>query len=481
MSLPNLVHKARAGFITLSLRSGATQILQLLSTLTLARYLDSIDYAVFGILNLLIGSLAFFNDIGIGEALLQKKEAATKEELQAFFGLRLILSSMIGFILFVTIPHLIAYYEFKSTDGIELLQFVCVLPILETITQIPKYFMHRNLDYSRLAKVEFSSNIIMYAVQISLAILGLAFWSFFIAMFVRLLCEIAGCLLIKSTFYAPSFKLSRLRQYLHFGFISQANLVIMTVNPLLFTFLLKKYLSTEDIGYYFWIMGLVSAPMTLMYNYNFVFFSALSRLQHSMDEMKHMAQRGMQNILLLLTLVFGLGGFACQELIPLLFHSKWIPAQQLLAVAAMLNLSFGLRFICYSLGQAMGKPFWRMASEIIALIVNLSILHFSVQNFQTAGAFLAQIAGNIAGTVVILLLISKYLDRATARRAYATLIGMMAAAMVIHYFGFSQQVLLAVPTYLLIFLSVGIILDPSILVDIKKGIQKVFPSQSNQA
>ena len=81
LEISEISHRAVFGVIVLTLRKFALRAISYLGGIFLARLLAPEIFGIFAIISFVINFFAFFSDVGLGAALIQKKEELAKKDL----------------------------------------------------------------------------------------------------------------------------------------------------------------------------------------------------------------------------------------------------------------------------------------------------------------------------------------------------------------------------------------------------------------
>ncbi|MCR9206430.1 MAG: oligosaccharide flippase family protein, partial [Halobacteriovoraceae bacterium] len=146
----DLARKSRSGFVSLVQRSFLINVMQIASSVVLARYLNQTDFAIFGILNGWVISLIYFTDFGIGDYLSQKGRDYTDEDLSFYFFVRIILTSIATLGFFFIMPLLLDHYKIDLIYK----NFLYLLPLflpLDVLAASTRVKLDLNLKFKKIS------------------------------------------------------------------------------------------------------------------------------------------------------------------------------------------------------------------------------------------------------------------------------------------------------------------------------------------
>ncbi len=470
----NLADKSRFGFMAMSLRSVLTNILQIASSYILAYYLTPGDYGEFGILSSFVGALLFLSDIGLSIHLQQKSEEISDQEFQSFFGIRILLALLLVAGFFIAQPFLIDHYKFNFTNPHLLGLYVLIIPF-EVISSVPKLMLIRELEFKEIAKIDMASSVTLYLTQIILAVLGFGVWSFIIANLARQTVSLIMSYSIKKRIILPRFSFKTFdKETYKRGFFYQLNSIIPTSRGIFFPIILSLYLSVDEMGLMFWVIGLVSIPMVFAYNYNSVFLPALSKVHKSKEEAKHLSSRAIENMVLALGFIFGLGGTIGPNIIDIVFPDKWALARDLVPLAALYIGLSAVRFIGTTIINAQGRPHVLTKIEIALVIMEYLGIVIFCSKLGLKGYFISQVVIYFLCLLYVYINTKEWVRFEAIWRFFSVLSATLIPYFLIYFSILNINIFVKTFSYIFLFLFIILVLDKSSKSDIKKLVSKVL-------
>ncbi len=157
------------------------KIVSLTSTLVLARLLMPEDFGLMAMATTVTGFIAFFNEIGIGSAIVQRTEVS-EEEINGCFGIALLASTVLALV--------VLGLSFPAADFFNMPSLQPVLAVLGFgfcfggLNTVPVAMLRRQLRFQAVLWLGVTASIVQALVAIPLALLGFGYWalvgSFFI-------------------------------------------------------------------------------------------------------------------------------------------------------------------------------------------------------------------------------------------------------------------------------------------------------------
>jgi len=327
VSLEAVKSRAVKGVAVLTGRTFLLSILSLVATGFLTVFLNPSEFGVFWIISAVVNFLAYFSDVGLAAALIQKKENVNSEELKTTFTIQQLLVVLLLVILFAATPFLQRYYAFGD-EGKLLLYALGISLLMSSLKTIPSVLLERELDFPKLVFPQVLENLAYNLVAVYFAWKGFGIRSFTYAVLVRGFVGLVGIYLMKPWMPGISFAKKPLKKLLNFGVPYQLNTFLAVVKDDGLTAFLGGILGTAGIGFLGWAQKWSQYPLRLFMDHVLkVTFPAFSRMQ---DDERELSQSVTRAIFFVCFLVFpAVAGLLIiapilVEIIPK--YDKWRPA-----------------------------------------------------------------------------------------------------------------------------------------------------------
>ena len=157
-----------------SIGAGLAKIISLCSTLLLARLLTPEDFGLMAMASTVTGLIGFFNEIGLGAAIVQRKQVS-KEELNGCFAISVLAS---GFLCLLVIAISWPVADFFNMPALQRLLAVLGFGFFfGALNTVPVALLRRELLFQTVLWLGVCCALIQSAVTIPLAALGFGYWS----------------------------------------------------------------------------------------------------------------------------------------------------------------------------------------------------------------------------------------------------------------------------------------------------------------
>jgi len=158
-------------------------VIQLGYTGLLARLVDKDSFMLMGIVLGIMGFAEIFSQVGVGPALIQRKDVH-QQHINGAFYTAVILGLSFTLLFLIMAGAIAAFYELPELK--EITQVVCTSFIISAVAVVPRSMMMKNMRFKTMFKASMISivggNLI---VGLSLAYLGWDVWAYVWALFAQ--------------------------------------------------------------------------------------------------------------------------------------------------------------------------------------------------------------------------------------------------------------------------------------------------------
>jgi O-antigen/teichoic acid export membrane protein len=269
-------HIISSGAVTM-LAQGAKFLLNLVSTMILARLLMPRDFGLVAMVMTVTGFLRVFKDAGLSTATVQR-ERVTHAQVSNLFWINVAVSALSTLIVAASAPILGWFYHDSKVINITL--YLSVTFLMNGFTVQHLALLKRQMRFKALAVIEVGSMAVGFVVGIVMALLGYRYWSLVGS---SLSMEAAGLAFTLSiSRWRPQLpsKRSGIRPLVTFGAHRTAGDLVMSVSRGCDNLLIGRFYGSTAVGLYSRASILLIRPLEMfLAPINSVFMPALSRLQ----------------------------------------------------------------------------------------------------------------------------------------------------------------------------------------------------------
>jgi O-antigen/teichoic acid export membrane protein len=327
ITLDVVKNRAVKGVVVLTGRTFLLSVLSLVATGFLTVFLDPSQFGIFWIVSAIVNFLAYFSDVGLAAALIQKRETPTESDLRTTFVVQQLLVLLILAIIFLGMPFFTHIYHLTS-EAKYLLYALGISLIFSSLKTIPSVLMERDLQFGKLVIPQVAENLVYNLVAVVLAWKGLGVTSFTIAVLVRGVVGLIIIYILKP--WVPGFSLSipSLKKLLSYGVPYQGNTLLAMLKDDGMTAFLGTILGPAGIGYLGWAQKWGYAPLRFFMDQVVkVTFPAFARMQAEKEQLIRSVNRSIFFIcILVFPTLIGLLIIAPTLVKVIPRYGKWTPA-----------------------------------------------------------------------------------------------------------------------------------------------------------
>ena len=474
--------KARAvrGVAVLTGRTFILSVISLTATGFLTVFLEPAEFGVLFIISAIVNFLAYFSDVGLAAALIQKKESVSDEELRTTFTIQQVLVISLFFLLIVATPFLESYYSL-SPEGKILLYALGLSLFLSSLKTIPSVLLERELDFPKLVLPQVLENVVYNIVAVYLAWRGFGIASFTYAVLARGFVGLTAIYILKPWLPGISFDKKSLKKLLSFGVPYQANTLLATIKDDGMTAFLGGILGATGIGLLGWSQKWAYMPLRLFMDHVLkVTFPAFSRMQ---DNREHLTRAINRSIFFVCFLVFPATA-GLLVLAPLLIkiiprYDKWELALLPLMLVSVNTFFAAATTQITNLFNAIGKIKTTFKLMIMWTVLTWGLVPFLGKMYGVNGAAVGYALVGLSSVIALYAghkVVSYNFFESIIKPAIGTVVMLLVLLLI-------RSVLPAELSSVWIMIGIGSIfyfvtmyflVGSSILVDAKKGVKSIF-------
>lgn len=323
----DIKQKSVSGAASYMLRTLLLYGMNFATAAVLAAYLSPTDFGIFALVSQIVSLLAFFSDIGLASALIQKKDEPTLTEYRAVFTVQQILSWLI----FGATVALAVSRVLEPKVGINGVMVLLALGFsfpLTTLKTIPSIMLERKLEFSKITIPHIAEQVVFSAIVILMVRTGMGVMTYFYAILARATIGVIIMFFLKRWPIGLSLDKVAIKAMIGVGVKFQLNDFIARIKDQLFYILLGLFLPLSQYGYISFCKQYSELPYDLtVQNIIAITFPTYARLQSD----KNLLRKAIEKTLFFITVsIFPMLVGMCVFIIPFIqliprYH-KWQPA-----------------------------------------------------------------------------------------------------------------------------------------------------------
>lgn len=386
----DLKTKAAFGVAWMFAQQVLAQLVSFIVSIVLARILLPEDYGVVALLLIFINIANVFVTSGLGQALVQNKDA-TELDFNTIFIVGSILAWLLYVFLYVMSPFISEFYN--KSILVPVLRVISLKLPIASINSIQNAYISRRLQFKKLFLPTLIGTSFSGVVGIVMALLDFGVWAL-VAQY--LLNSIISTIFLFMTIdWRPRFQFSynSAKKHLGFGIKLTASSLINVTYLELQSLAIGKFYTSSDLGLF---KRGYQFPALVVNNINSsissVMFPTFSKVSHDINRLKLMTQRTMSITSFIITPIM-LGMIAvAKQLVLVVLTDKWIGCVFFLQTACLIYMLLPIQTANCQAILAMGRSDVYLKQEVLKKTFGVTALIFALQKGINAIAISAVIA-----------------------------------------------------------------------------------------
>ncbi|OKZ73778.1 MAG: lipopolysaccharide biosynthesis protein [Clostridium sp. 26_22] len=371
-------------------RSGA-QLVSFIVSIVLARILMPEDYGTIALVTVFITIMQVFVDSGLGNALIQKKDADDIDFSTVFYT-NIIFCIVLYIIIFLCAPLVAKFYNNESLTAITRVLGITIL--ISGIKNVQQAYVSRNLIFKKFFFATLFGTLGAACVGIIMAINGFGVWALVTQQLFNLTVDTVVLWFTVKWRPKKLFSFKRLKELFSYGWKLLASSIIDTVYNNIRQLLIGKIYSSSDLAFY--NKG-KQIPELIVYNINSsidsVLLPTMSKEQDNKEKVKNMTRRAIKtSVFIMAPLMMGLA-FTSNNVIEILLTDKWAFSVPYLCVFCITFMFYPIHTANLNAIKAMGRSDLFLKLEIIKKIVGIVLLLITMRISVMAMALSLLISG----------------------------------------------------------------------------------------
>lgn len=371
-------------------RSGA-QLVSFIVSIVLARILMPEDYGTIALVAVFITIMQVFVDSGLGNALIQKKDADDIDFSTVFYT-NIIFCIVLYIIIFFCAPLVAKFYNNESLIAITRVLGITIL--ISGIKNVQQAYVSRNLIFKKFFFATLFGTLGAACVGIIMAINGFGVWALVTQQLFNLTVDTVVLWFTVKWRPKKLFSFKRLRELFSYGWKLLASSIIDTVYNNVRQLLIGKLYSSSDLAFY--NKG-KQIPELIVYNINSsidsVLLPTMSKEQDNKEKVKNMTRRAIKtSVFIMAPLMMGLA-FTSNNVIEILLTDKWAFSVPYLCIFCITFMFYPIHTANLNAIKAMGRSDLFLKLEIIKKIVGIVLLLITMRISVMAMALSLLVSG----------------------------------------------------------------------------------------
>ena len=352
-------------------RVGAKGV-SLVISIVLARLLTPEAYGNVALLSVFLTIFGVFVDSGLGNALIQKKEADDNDFTTVFF-FNIVWCIVLYVILYIAAPYMARFYNNSSLTALTRAAGITIL--FSGVKNIQQAYVSRTMQFKKFFMATLGGTVFSGVIGTYLAYKGYGAWSLVVQNVAN--TGIDTIILWVTVKWRPKgkFQLTRLRILFSYGWKLLASSLLDTVYNNLRSLIIGKKYTSEDLAYY--NKG-QNWPGLIVNNVNSsidsVLLPTMSMEQDDIVRVKQMTKRSISiSVYVMAPLLLGLACIS-PTLVSIVLTDKWLPIVPYMQIFCITYIFYPVHTANLNAVKALGRSDLFLKLEIIKKIFGFVLL-----------------------------------------------------------------------------------------------------------
>lgn len=352
-------------------RIGA-QLVSFVISILLARLLDPSAYGTVALMTVFLTIMQVFVDSGLGNALIQKKEADNLDFSTVFYT-NIVFCIILYSVIFIISPVIAKFY-----GDVNISVYMRVLGlsiIISGVKNVQQAYVSKNMLFKKFFFSTLGGTIVAGIIGVIMAYNDFGVWALIIQQIVNLAIDTLVIWITVDWRPKVEFSFSRLKLLYSYGWKLLVSSLLETIYNNLRQLIIGKIYSSSDLAYYNRGMQI---PNLIVQNINTsidsVLLPAMSKEQDRKFKVKEMTRKAIKvSTYVMSPIISGLIVVA-EPLVLLLLTEKWLPSIFYMRIFCLAFMFQPIHTANLNAIKALGKSDLFLKLEIVKKIIGLTLL-----------------------------------------------------------------------------------------------------------
>lgn len=406
--------------------STSVRILQVITTLSLAKLLVPADFGVFALASFVVQAMTIFRDMGFSQVLIYRQGSISKSANTVFT------LNLAGSVILMLILYAVAGPIGRALSNPQIvwpLRAMSGALLISGLANVPLALLDKQLKFKVRAIPEVVGAFAYAVVSIGLAAIHPGAWSLIIGWLAMTAASTIAAWMVTSWRPALEFDPHEARVIVGYGKHLMAASLIGFAFFQIDNASVGKWLGVTALGFYSMAFTVCNIPATNMAHVvNRVMFPTYSRLQDDLTEMRKVYLSTIKYISMA-SFPAAIGLFVLAgPIIRALYHEKWIPAIPLFHVLAFYGLARSIGATPGAVFMSLGKPDLVRKVSTLQLLIAAPLVYPVLRHFGTIGVAALFTTAYLVGTLYSLGIVQRLLGMGVFGCLSAVRVPLMASA-----------------------------------------------------
>lgn len=386
-----------SNFIWRFLERCGAQGVTLIVSIVLARLLDPNVYGTIALVTIFTTIMQIFVDSGMGNALIQKKDADDLDFSSVFY-FNIVMCSVLYLIMFFLAPFIAKFYKIPELTAV--VRVLSLILVISGVKNVQQAYVSRHLMFKRFFFATLGGTIGAAVIGIIMAYFGFGVWALVAQMLFN--TTIDTLILWITVKWRPKkmFSIQRLKSLFSYGWKLLISALLDTVYNNIRQLIIGKVYTKSDLAYY---NNGKKYPEYLVSNINTAIDSVLlptmSNEQNHPERVKSMTRRAIKTAtFIIMPLMVGFA-VCSRQLVSLILTDKWLPSVPFMQIFCISFAFYPIHTANLNAIKAMGRSDLFLKLEIIKKSIGVVTIIIAIKFGVMAMAYSMLITSFISQVV----------------------------------------------------------------------------------
>lgn len=364
---------------------GANVVIQIVSTIFLARLLMPEDFGVFAMMAALTSLTPVLMDLGTRDAAVQKSRI-TSDEISALFWLTLGIGILLALATALSSSVIASFYNEDKLENIALVWTLTF--IFSALSLQHTALLRRAMMFDKINMIEVGANLFGATSAIVLAFTGFGYWALVLRPILAALVYTVGVWLSCPWIPGLPRMSAGVKEMLTFGTHVTIFAVTDAIGRSADRIALGHTRGAEELGYYQNASALYDNPLGIFNSLHTVAVASLSKLKDNLEELRRTWSIALSSLAFFSMPIFVILAVTGPDVVVLLLGEKWLYAGTILSVVALRGPAQVVERTHGWLHIAAGRPdrwmHWGIVSSLVQVSAVFCGLPFGTMGVATA-------------------------------------------------------------------------------------------------
>ena len=352
-------------------RCGA-QAVAFIVSVVLARILDPSAYGTVALITVFIAIVQVFVDSGLGNSLIQKKDADDTDFSTVFYT-NVAFCVVLYLLIFAAAPLIAAFYA--RPEIVPYIRVLSLTVIVSGVKNVQQAYVSRHMMFKKFFFSTLGGTIAAGVTGVIMALNGAGIWALVAQQLINV--TIDTCILWLTVRWRPikCFSWERLKKLYSFGWKLLASSLLDTVYREMSSLIIGKMYTSADLAYF--NQG-DKFPKLIITNINTsidsVLLPTLSDVQDEKEKLKALTSKAIKlSCFILSPLMIGMAAVA-EPMVHVVLTDKWLPCVNILRIFCFVYLLYPIHTANLNAIKAVGRSDIYLRLEVIKKLIGFVLL-----------------------------------------------------------------------------------------------------------